>query len=404
MSSSHKFEFAMVSLLTCVVAAGVGCSKSSDSNTNGGAGGDGGDGGSDEGGSGGGGANGGNAGASAGGAGGNAAGSGGNAAGGAAGNAGGAAGGNAGTAGSGGTGMAVSALCPAGMTYGAPVPAGAMPMKLKDTGFEGTEGPVWIESAKAFFFSDLQRKSMTNWSMDASSKIWKYDPAMNKFEVLAAASGTNGLAVTNDGKLIGTLHSLGGLATFDLTTGAKTTFLAGVNDKPLGGPNDLAVRADGNIYFSDPEWQKPDGRQGQGQKVYRIDPAKVVTVVDTLSRPNGVTLSPDGNTLYVTDDMQNVWKYKVAANGTTTKDGKLTMTVGNYPDGMTADCAGNVYVATSIGVEIFSSAGAAVTMISGLKANGTNVAFGGTDHKTLFITSGDTSVYSMKLNVPGLPY
>jgi len=280
-------------------------------------------------------------------------------------------------------------------------------MKLKD-GFEGTEGPVWVASVKAFFFSDLQRTSGGNkWQDDASSKIWKYDTVANTFEVFVAASGSNGLALTNDGKIIGALHSLGGLAIFDPVTKARTNYITGVGGKPLGSPNDLAVRADGNVYFSDPEWQIPMNpkRDGQGMKVYRADAQKNVTQVDaTLSRPNGVTLSADGNTLYVTDDSKGVWKYKVAANGATTKDGMFTTTTGGNADGMTADCAGNVYIATSVGVEIVSAAGTKVKTIGGV-GGATNVAFGGTDNKTLLITAGDNkAVYSIKLNIPGLPF
>ncbi|MDX2023946.1 MAG: SMP-30/gluconolactonase/LRE family protein [Deltaproteobacteria bacterium] len=403
---SKRLTVALFSSLAIACGAISSCSSSKSDDGSGGDGGGGdqagqsgggskGDGGSNSAGKGGS-ASGGSGGSAAGGSGGvagNSAGSGGG------GNAGGTAGNTGGSAGS----NPSTLLCPAGAQYPAPVPDGATPTKLKDTGFEGTEGPVWVESVKAFFFSDLQRKTMQDWSKDASSKIWKYNPETNNFEVFVAASGSNGLAV-KDGKIVAALHSLGGLATFDPATKARVDYITGLGGNPLGSPNDLAVRADGNVYFSDPEWQKPNARPGQGQKVYRVDPQKMVTTVDTLSRPNGVTLSPDGNTLYVTDDQKNVWKYKVAANGSVTKDGKLTTTAGNYPDGMTADCAGNVYVATSAGVEIFSAAGAAVKTIGGLAGSGTNVAFGGTDHKTLLITAGDTVVYSIKLNIPGLPY
>lgn len=278
-------------------------------------------------------------------------------------------------------------------------------MVLKDSGFEGVEGPVWAASHNAFFFSDLQRQSNTSWGLATSSKIWKYTPQDGKFEVFISASGSNGLALTPDGKLLAATHSNGGLTIYDPADASQsTTFLDKVNDERLGSPNDLAVRADGNVYFSDPEWQKPQGQPGQGQKVYRVDPQKNVTVVaSNITRPNGVTLSPDGNTLYVTDSQKNVWKFKVAANGQTTPDGKLATTSGNFPDGMTADCAGNVYVASSAGIEVFRPNGMKIGTIGG--GGALNVAFGGQDRKTLFITGPtDRKVSALPMNLPGLPY
>lgn len=401
-----KFTRLLSLAFMSAVAIGSACSSSGDGGA-GGSGGDSGEGGSGgEDGEGGNGGSGGQGGKATGGSGGGA-GKGGSGGGGSGGAAGGVSGGTGGGAAgnSGGMGGAMTAsVCPAGMQWPAPDIAGKTPMVIKETGFEGVEGPVWVAAQKAFFFSDLQRSSNMNWGMDASSKIWKYTPADSKFEVFIAASGSNGLALTPDGKILAATHSNGGLTVFDPATKAKSILLDKVNDMRLGSPNDLAVRSDGNIYFSDPEWQKPGNVAGQGQKVYRVDPAKnVTTVSSSISRPNGVTLSPDGNTLYVSDDAKNVWKFTVAANGLTTAAGKLAMTMGNYPDGMTADCAGNVYVATQMGVEVFKPNGDRIGTIGG--GGALNVAFGGEDGKTLFITGPtDRKVSVLPMNLPGLPY
>jgi gluconolactonase len=191
------------------------------------------------------------------------------------------------------------------------------------------------------------------------------------------------------------------------------------------------VRSDGTIYFSDPTWQFDDVWSGAPEegtmKVWAIDPEGAVTLVDsTLTQPNGVSLSPDEKWLYVAhvnpdalagggwNGKGKVRRYAVAADGSTSNPETFVDVEGSWPDGMTLDCAGNLYVATNRGVEVYGADKSPLgTITVGPDFGATNVAFGGANRKTLFITAerGDDDptkriygVYSIEGNVPGLPY
>jgi gluconolactonase len=171
----------------------------------------------------------------------------------------------------------------------------------------------------------------------------------------------------------------------------------------------VTVRSDGVIYFTDPDFQRggrADAMQGR-TSVFRVSGGTVSLVDDSLREPNGIALSPDGSTLYVGAYGENkIYSYPVLADGSTGPRTQFASIGG--PDGVTIDCAGNVYWASGSDglVHVFSPAGAQLgTIASG--AGTTNVAFGGSDRQTLFITSGrtgDSGLYSVHLGVPGYPY
>jgi gluconolactonase len=147
-------------------------------------------------------------------------------------------------------------------------------------------------------------------------------------------------------------------------------------------------------------------------RLYRIAPGtNAVSVIDaTLSEPNGVTLSLDESTLYVTSN-NGIYRYPVRADGSTGTG--VVFVQGVTGDGMTIDCAGNLYVAVvnTPNVVVLSPAGAQLGQLSvptGSVQAVTNAAFGGPDHKTLYITalgSGmQKSLFQIALSVPGMPY
>ncbi len=181
-------------------------------------------------------------------------------------------------------------------------------------------------------------------------------------------------------------------------------------------PNDLAIRSDGTVYFSDPNFQAPSPYPQTATRVYRYTPStSTLSVVDAnLGQPNGVTLSPDESTLYVSSN-NGIQKYPVMADGSTGPGAVFAQSpnASLNIDGMVADCAGNLY-GTVIGtgnVVVLSPTGAqigsmfAVTTGSGVV---TNVAFGGSDRKTLYVTtqgsSGTQALYKVALSIPGMPY
>ena len=163
--------------------------------------------------------------------------------------------------------------------------------------------------------------------------------------------------------------------------------------QPFVQPNDLVVRADGTIFFTD----------YQAGRLYRRAVHGKLDLISSLPRSNGVALAPDETALYLNADTHTV-KYPLAPDGTV---GAGTDLAGNLrgADGLAIDCAGNVFIAQNNGgsVVVVSPAGQQLGEITGLPLVVTNAAFGGADRRTLYITTS-SALYSLALANPGLPY
>jgi sugar lactone lactonase YvrE len=183
----------------------------------------------------------------------------------------------------------------------------------------------------------------------------------------------------------------------------------------FNSPNDLTVGPDGSVYFTDPDFQRarrPDEMSGR-TSVFRVKDGVVTLVDDTIRQPNGIALAPDGRTLYVGGNATGkIYKYPVNADGSVGARADFASLSGS--DGSTIDCAGNLYQVSysDAKVHVYAPSGAALGTISA-GASTTNVAFGGPDGQTLYLTSGTASqggdsgnfgLYSVHLNVPGWPY
>jgi gluconolactonase len=234
------------------------------------------------------------------------------------------------------------------------------------------------------------------------STIWQLTPPSTVREFLPG-SGTNGLAVRPDGGLVGAAHDVQGLVLIDAATGAKTVWVDSYQGDSFNSPNDLAVRSDGTVYFSDPRHQLGSRTSETGMTgVYRVTPQGEVSVVDaTMNNPNGVALSPDASTLYVGEENGQIWSFSIASDGTTS-DRQAFASVPT-PDGMGVDCAGNLYVAAHNEgvVHVLSSVGTELGTLR-VAPSATNVAFGGADHQTLYISAG-RRLFSLPMNLPGFP-
>jgi gluconolactonase len=225
-------------------------------------------------------------------------------------------------------------------------------------------------------------------------------------------AGSNGLALDSSGNLLLAAHDVGGISSVALGSNTVTRGAQTRNGARFNSPNDLVVRGDGNVYFTDPDFQAPNGRTQEGTFVYRIAPTGEISVVDdSMSNPNGITLSPDGNTLYAAG-AGVLREYALDAAGVATPIGDITNQIAT-PDGMTVDCAGNIYAADNGGrsILVFSPEGEQLGTIGGQAAFAqgvTNVAFGGPNRTTVFITTFSQAesggLYSVELGVPGLPY
>lgn len=361
-------------------------------------------------------------------------GSGGTASGGSTGTGGGTAGaGSGGTTGSGGGGGSISAwTCPAASTLtGSPIPSGASPTRIAgapptDTfnmyGFGNVEGPVWI--GDSLYVSEMlnggnpipQSRILKITSSDVVS-VFISDSGLSN---LVGSSGSNGMAVDPAGNLVTANHGVGGIVSYSMPGKMATVLISSFNGKRFTSPNDLAITKDGSkIYFSDPDWQNSTGNGQSAKNVYQfspgVSPATATIITDYTNEPNGVTLNLAETALYV-DGGSGVKKYPITG-------GVVSMTgaafgpsdVANATDGMALDCADNLYVAVSnsANVVVVSPSGTKIGTITIPAAQTapsavTNVAFGGSDHQTLYITGqgnpGIRGVFKVHLNFPGMPY
>jgi len=236
-----------------------------------------------------------------------------------------------------------------------------------------------------------------------ANKIYEYDPLSAQFSVFRDPSNnSNGLALDPNGLLLAAEHG-GRRVSRANADGTIVTVADMYQGKKLNSPNDVIVRKDGNIYFTDP----PYGLANPSQSdlgyfgIYRVPPSGVLELVaKDLSTPNGVALSPDEKTLYVDDTQTGIVRlYPVNADGSLGTAKPFVQTSGT-PDGMTVDGNGNVYVATGIGVEVFKPDGMKWGVIN-VPEQPSNCAFGTADKKTLFITAR-TGFYKVAMKVPGL--
>ncbi|MGO4380897.1 SMP-30/gluconolactonase/LRE family protein [Pseudoduganella sp. RAF19] len=255
------------------------------------------------------------------------------------------------------------------------------------------EGPVWI--GDALYFSDFA------FSQGFPSRIRKL-AADGSVSTVTDDSGSNGLAVDAAGKLIVASHKDKAVLR-QSSDGKRTVIAQRYEGNVFNSPNDIALTTDGTLYFTDPDYQKtaaPGGQPVTG--IYRVGTDGKVTLVDgTRHNPNGIALSLKEDILYVNASDDEVRAYPIK-NGVPQSARHFARIEGG--DGMTLDCHGNLYV-TEHGarrVRVFDPQGEVLATIR-VDANVTNVAFGGKEGKTLYIT-GAGAVWQLPLDVTGRPY
>lgn len=307
-----------------------------------------------------------------------------------------------------GEGLSVTADC-----AGTPLPSAAVTANLVKDGFGFTEGPTWVENPGYLLFSDMQPGSGPQ-NVQPSS-IWRFTPP-STFERFITSSGSNGLAVTADGtRIVAATHDQRSVSSFSLADRTRSVVAGSYQGRHFNSPNDVTIATDGTLYFTDPNYQRgnrADEMNGM-TGVFRTRDGQVELVDGTLSQPNGIALAPDGTALYVAATATNqVYRYPLGPDGHI--GARTQFATFNTPDGVTVDCAGNLYwVSNREGlVHVLAPDGRQLGTISA-GPNSTNVAFGGPDRRTLFITSGTPAswsrpanfgIYSVRLNLPGNPY
>jgi gluconolactonase len=258
--------------------------------------------------------------------------------------------------------------------------------------YKFTEGPA-SDAAGNVFFTDQPNDRIVKWNA-ADGKLTTFKQPCGR---------SNGLCFDKQGNLWACADEKNELWKI-APDGAVSVVLKEYQGKLLNGPNDVWIRPDGGLYFSDPFYKRPYWKRGpveqDGKHVYYLAPdGKTLTRVTTdLQQPNGVIGTPDGKTLYVADiGAKKTYAYDIQPDGTLTNK-RLFCEAGS--DGMTLDNEGNVYL-TGKGVLVFDKTGKQIEHIEVAEPWTANVCFGGKDGHTLFITAGK-SVYTLRMRVAGV--
>jgi gluconolactonase len=281
----------------------------------------------------------------------------------------------------------------------------AAPVEQIGWGYGWTEGPVWVKDGGYLLFSDPRANAIYRWTagtqpvefLKPSGYAGDPNPALRE-------PGANGLTIDAAGTLVMADSGNRAIAKVDLKTKQKTIVVDKFEGKRLNSPNDLVIAKSGAIYFTDPPYGLTEGDTSPVKElpfsgVYRLDPSGTLTVLDKeLARPNGIALSPDEATLYVTntDPARPVLKaYALGTSGLVTSSSVLfdftplitSQTKGN-PDGLKVDQDGNLFVAGPGGILILSKEGKLLGLINVTGRAAPNCAFG-EDGSTLFICATD---------------
>ncbi len=258
-------------------------------------------------------------------------------------------------------------------------------------GFEFTEGPA-ADADGNVFFTDQPNDRIMKWSTDGKLTTF-----------MKPCGRSNGLCFDTQGNLWACADEKNEMWRID-PAGKVTVVLKDYQGKLLNGPNDVWLRPDGGLYFTDPYYKRPYWKRGPKQleieAVYYLTPdhRTLTRVAADLVQPNGIIGTPDGKTLYVADIGDNkTYAYDIQADGTLTGK-RLFCKLGS--DGMTIDDRGNVYL-TGKGVTVFDRDGRHIEHIDVPEPWTANICFGGKEMQTLFITASK-GIYGLKMQVRGV--
>jgi gluconolactonase len=266
-----------------------------------------------------------------------------------------------------------------------------------------TEGPVWNAREGALYWTDI-----------IGNTIWKWVPGVGRSVVMRPSGKANGMTFDKHGRLIVAGWSSRMVWRME-ADGSAVPLATHYQGKKLGTPNDIVVKSDCAIYFTDPpgglgivEMEGEDLQQYLDYSgVYRLEPDSGTLTLLTAEVPgcNGLTFSPDEKLLYVNDTGgRYIQAYDVQPDGTLKNGRRFVDIVGEEPgnpDGMKVDVEGNVYCTGPGGVHVFDPAGNYLGRIR-IPEHCTNMAWGDVDWKTMYMTAR-SSVHRMRLAVQGIP-
>ncbi|MSR83019.1 MAG: SMP-30/gluconolactonase/LRE family protein [Candidatus Latescibacteria bacterium] len=279
------------------------------------------------------------------------------------------------------------------------IPADAVVERL-GTGMQFTEGPVWNARGQFLVFSDIPADQMKRWS-----------PVDGLTDYRVPSGKSNGLTYDRQGRLLACEHG-NRRVTRTEADGSIRVIASHHQGKRLNSPNDVVVKSDGSIYFTDPPYglgeafSEPAPQEQPCNGVYRLSPdgQTQTLLIDDFDRPNGLCFSPDESLLYIDDTARmHIRVFQVQADGSIDK-GRLFAEekgAGGVPDGIKVDVRGNVYLTGPGGIWIFSPAGEHLGILK-VPEGAANLAFTGPQWRTLIITA-TTSIYRVQCQVSGIP-
>jgi len=279
------------------------------------------------------------------------------------------------------------------------VPEGTKLEKLWSDG-QFTEGPAYGPD-RCIYFSDI------------GNRIMRFDPSTGKTTEYRKPSGrANGLDFDPQGRLVACEGaSSGGNRRVTITEkdGRVRVLADRWNGKRFNSPNDVTIDTKGRAYFTDPRYLGDEPRELDRESVYCVDPDGTVTrIIKSVSKPNGILLSPDMKTLYLAESNPRGKRLLLAFplhDDGTVGDGRVLYDFGEMRgiDGMCADAKGRIFGAAgsgkTAGVYVFSPEGKKLAFIP-TPETPTNCVFGGADRRTLYITAGK-SLYRIETNAEG---
>lgn len=289
-----------------------------------------------------------------------------------------------------------------------PVVAGAPRLERLCTGARWSEGPVWIAEDDSVLWSDIPNDRMLRWSARDGMRVWR-----DRVEF------TNGHMRDHDGTLLHCSHGLRAVYRTNVDGSGQRVVVDRWQGKRLNAPNDIVVKSDGTIWFSDPPYGLIIPEEGHGGEseigdcyVFRFDPrtGDLDPVTDLPIEPNGLAFSPDESRLYVSDTSAALGREATGnhcifvfdvVDGRRLANGRRFVDVApGVPDGFRVDAQGWIYTSSEDSVQVFAPDGMRLGKIHVPEKVG-NVTFGGPDRDQLFIAAS-TSLYRIRLATRGV--
>jgi gluconolactonase len=272
------------------------------------------------------------------------------------------------------------------------------------SGFRWVEGPIWFPEGSYLLFSEIPGNTLYRWDEEQGLTIFRRPSGF-----------TNGNTRDLQGRLVSCEHRERRVARTE-SDGSITALATHYQGRRLNSPNDLVVKSDGSIYFTDPNYGLDPYEGGISEKehdfqgVYRIDPdgSNLTLLVDSFSAPNGLAFSPDERRLYVDDSHDGfVSVFEIKADGTLGPGKRIAEGMGRdfedqgCPDGMKTDLEGRLWVTARGGIWVLDPDGRKLGIVR-MPEKTANCAWGGADRRTLYVTAS-TSLYRIRTNVTGAP-